>query len=552
MIEENISVNPKVCVCIPSYNAAATIIETLTSLQQQTYQNLTIIVVDNASTDSTCEIIKKIATQDNRVELRAFDTNIGGEGNFTRCIQLSKGDYTAIYHADDCYCPTIIEEEVALLNKSEEIGAVFTGAYTIDSSGRTMGKTGTLPPVLQQMNKNVFNYNEILSAIMRHSNFFVFPSAMVRTSIYQKEIIAWNAKEFGTSADLDVWLRISQKHLIGYISKPLMKYRTSSASYSFRIKYARIGYADFFKVMDSYIESNKLQITTGDKHGYVLLKKKDAILRARNFLVSGNTQEARAILKETLDLSLLSGNNTYNDLKHIVIGYVTLILTYISIGPLLYKTWHKAKSMILGIDKPVTSIIKVAQIRWGEPIGGVERVLSDLAYFVDRNAFHMKFIFLRSGGSYESEMRANGHDVVVIPACNGYDISMRITLIKELRDFSPDIINEHGIPPLLRPIIKIAVKAPLITFEHGEIEVNKRKGKPWLNLIHGFEIKYFSNIIITNSGINKTLIANTHSIPQKRIKVIYLGIDLDAFTLKLDEPVTNELVIGYIGRHPQF
>src|SRR4030066_149394 len=93
----------KVCICVPCYNSSETIFETITSLQQQTYKDISIIVVDNASTDDTVAIVRKIAENDNRIEIRVNETNIGGEANYSRCIQLSQGDYTAIYHADDVY-----------------------------------------------------------------------------------------------------------------------------------------------------------------------------------------------------------------------------------------------------------------------------------------------------------------------------------------------------------------------------------------------------------------------------------------------------------------
>jgi glycosyltransferase involved in cell wall biosynthesis len=346
--EKKVGNNPKVCVCIPSYNSSATIAETITSLQQQTYKNISIIVVDNASTDATLDISKKFASDDPRIEIRAHDVNIGGEGNFSRCIQISQGDYTAIFHADDVYCPTIIEEQINLFSKSQDIGAIFTGAYTIDMRSKICGKTGILPPILRRMNKSVFNFHEILSAVARYSNFFVFPSAMVRTNVYKNEIVAWNAHAYRTSADLDVWLRIAAKHSIGYIEKPLMKYRTSSASYSYRIKYARTSYFDFFLVMDKYINAHKDLLTNADLRGYNLLKKKDAILRARNLLISGKLHEARILANKSITSSLITSSRSFDDCTHIAIGLATVVLSYFSFGSKFFSLLHKAKNIVTG------------------------------------------------------------------------------------------------------------------------------------------------------------------------------------------------------------
>ena len=117
---------PLVCICIPTYNAAASIRETLESILAQTYLNLTIHVSDNASTDETLKIVESIS--DRRIALHRHDVNIGGEGNFNRCIQFAEGKYTAIFHADDIYEPNMVTRQVAFLEADEEAGAVFTEA----------------------------------------------------------------------------------------------------------------------------------------------------------------------------------------------------------------------------------------------------------------------------------------------------------------------------------------------------------------------------------------------------------------------------------------
>jgi glycosyltransferase involved in cell wall biosynthesis len=195
------------------------------------------------------------------------------------------------------------------------------------------------------------------------------------------------------------------------------------------------------------------------------------------------------------------------------------------------------------------SKIKVAQIRWGEPIGGVERVLRDLANHIDKDAFTVHFIFLRTAGAYETDMRASGHEVLVIPVRNGYDVRMRIALARALKEFVPDIVNEHGgLPPLVRPLLKVVTRKPLISFEHGEIEINQRRGKAWVNAVNGFEFRYFSNRIIVNSLLNKNLLVSHHHLSPEMVRVVHLGIDLEQFAYKPEIPKAKELVLGYVGR----
>ncbi|MFZ4077412.1 MAG: glycosyltransferase family 2 protein, partial [Legionellaceae bacterium] len=86
---------PCVCICIPTYNAELTIKETLLSLVNQSYPHLLIKVIDNASTDETLACARSI--DDERIQVIEHALNVGGEGNFNRCIAYAEGDFTGIF-----------------------------------------------------------------------------------------------------------------------------------------------------------------------------------------------------------------------------------------------------------------------------------------------------------------------------------------------------------------------------------------------------------------------------------------------------------------------
>ena len=73
------------------------------------------IVVDNHSSDATVTIVESFS--DERITLHHNSVNLGGEGNFNRCIALARGKYTAIYHADDIYESEMVAAQVAFLEK---------------------------------------------------------------------------------------------------------------------------------------------------------------------------------------------------------------------------------------------------------------------------------------------------------------------------------------------------------------------------------------------------------------------------------------------------
>lgn len=273
--------NTKVVICIPTFNAQEMIRDTINSLINQSYDNIIIKVVDNCSTDNTRNIVREFLNEN--IKLIENEINIGAEGNFSRCMQLGEDGYIAIYHADDIYEPTIVEEQVKILDNSSVL-AVATHSNIINEKGETIGER-FFPKELKKGGVSFLNHQQLLSLICRYGNVVTCPSVMVRSSIYKNEIKNWNGALFRTSADLDVWLRISKLGDFAFIGKPLIKYRASIESLSFNMKKVRTYRHDFFLVLDAYKDS----LSRDYKKNVKFLELKDISLRKLNCIKSGGS-----------------------------------------------------------------------------------------------------------------------------------------------------------------------------------------------------------------------------------------------------------------------
>jgi len=293
---------PLVCICIPTYNAATTIMETLQSILAQTYPNLVIHVSDNASTDETLKLIETFS--DPRIIIYRNDVNVGGEGNFNRCIEQAVGKYTAIFHADDIYEPDMVAKQVSFLESHPEAGAVFTEASLIDETGQKFGEICIPKDITSECGQ--YNFAAIFKAVLRHSNFFICPSVMVRTQVYQLEIKCWRGEIFKSSADLDLWLRILQNHPIGYLAERLMRYRISENQFSSRVRMGTER-ADFFLVIDHYLaqESVRALLNAADLNNYMWLDRRDRVMRATNLFITGSPRQANELLHDVFSLDAL-------------------------------------------------------------------------------------------------------------------------------------------------------------------------------------------------------------------------------------------------------
>ena len=115
---------PLVSVIIPCYNVSDYVLKAIDSIINQTYTNLEIWLIDDASTDNTLEKLK--AVKDTRVRLFSSKLNTQKIDAVNEVLQKVTGDLIAFQDADDWSEPTRIEKQVNEFSKQPELGICFT------------------------------------------------------------------------------------------------------------------------------------------------------------------------------------------------------------------------------------------------------------------------------------------------------------------------------------------------------------------------------------------------------------------------------------------
>lgn len=111
---------PLVSVGLPVYNGEPFIKDALESLVTQSYQNLEILISDNASTDGTAQICHEYASRDKRVSYHRNSDNIGIRNNFRHLLSLASGEFFMWACADDIRPPNAVETLVAALVDNQQ------------------------------------------------------------------------------------------------------------------------------------------------------------------------------------------------------------------------------------------------------------------------------------------------------------------------------------------------------------------------------------------------------------------------------------------------
>ena len=148
------SEHPLISVCTPVYNGEKFLQECIQGVLAQRYENVEYIIVDNASTDRTPDIIDKFSSKDARIKVFRNDSTLDVIDNFRKCMEhvSDQAQWIKYALADDYLYPNCLEEMLAVGEMSADIGLV--SAYRLYGSRLT---NAGLPP-----EQSVFNGAEIL------------------------------------------------------------------------------------------------------------------------------------------------------------------------------------------------------------------------------------------------------------------------------------------------------------------------------------------------------------------------------------------------------
>ena len=212
---------PTISVVIPAYNAERTILETLASVQQQTFSEFELIVINDGSTDRTLELLDTV--KDSRLKVFSY-TNGGLPTARNRGISHATGEFIAFLDADDLWTPDKLELQLAALQQHPEAGLAYSWTESfIDEQGKTF-----YPPNPISFEGNV--YAELLV-----NNFMASGS----NPLIRKQAIE-SIGEFDPAcagcADWDYWLRVAAQWHFVVVPKTQILYRQSSVSMSSKIE----------------------------------------------------------------------------------------------------------------------------------------------------------------------------------------------------------------------------------------------------------------------------------------------------------------------------
>ncbi len=209
-----------ISVIVPAYNAERTILETITSVQQQTFGGFELIVINDGSTDRTLELLNTV--EDPRLKIFSY-SNGGLPVARNRGISHATGEFIALLDADDLWTPDKLELQLGALQQHPEAGVAYSWTYFMDEQGESLSPGD---PIFFECNV----YAELLV-----NNFLASGS----NPLIRRQAIE-SVGEFDTTLksceDWDYWLRLAARWPFVVVPKHQILYRQSSKAMSSKVE----------------------------------------------------------------------------------------------------------------------------------------------------------------------------------------------------------------------------------------------------------------------------------------------------------------------------
>jgi glycosyltransferase involved in cell wall biosynthesis len=211
---------PTISVIIPAYNAERTILQTIASVQQQTFSDFELIVINDGSKDQTIELLNNVV--DERLKIFSYE-NGGLPVARNRGISHATGEFMAFLDADDLWTADKLESQLTALQQHPEAGVAYSWTYFMDEQGKS-----------SSLGEPLFFIGNVYAQLLV-SNFIASGS----NPLIRRQAVE-SVGEFDTTLksceDWDYWLRLAARWPFIVVPKHQIFYRQSSRAMSSKVE----------------------------------------------------------------------------------------------------------------------------------------------------------------------------------------------------------------------------------------------------------------------------------------------------------------------------
>jgi glycosyltransferase involved in cell wall biosynthesis len=210
-----VSAAPRVSFVVPCYNYGRFLSQAIDSLLSQSVQDLEVIVVDDASSDETGEVIAAYASSA-RVRAIRHERNLGHLRSYNDGLAIAQGAYVGLLSADDYSLERdAVARQVEVFERNPSVGLVYGGHLLVEADG-------TVTTVLPFAHDRVRDGREEF-ADLQWGNYITHSGTLLRADLV-RELGPYDPR-LPHTGDWDMWLRAAALRDVAYVAAPLYAYR---------------------------------------------------------------------------------------------------------------------------------------------------------------------------------------------------------------------------------------------------------------------------------------------------------------------------------------
>jgi glycosyltransferase involved in cell wall biosynthesis len=238
---------PTVSICVATHDDGPWLEQALESAHAQTFQDVEVVVVDDASTDGTPDVLRRHAG--GRVTAARNDRNLGEARTMNRAFALARGEYVKLLHGDDLLAPDCLERMVPLAER-EGVGLVFGRRNVVCEPGdagaeewvRRYGRIHERLGPLQEVNPGRELFRRYLDLGLLKNGLSEPSGVLIRRRALER--IGGLHLHMVGHLDVDLLMRIAFFYDVGFVDAPLFSYRRHGGSASSRRVARRLHFLD--------------------------------------------------------------------------------------------------------------------------------------------------------------------------------------------------------------------------------------------------------------------------------------------------------------------
>ncbi|MBC7887149.1 MAG: glycosyltransferase family 2 protein [Ferruginibacter sp.] len=276
---------PKVSVIIPNYNHGRYLPQRIGSVLRQSFTDFECIILDDASTDNSREVIESYAAKDERISFYPSANNTGSTFiQWNKGVHLAKNELIWIAESDDSCTPGLLRSLVNCHLQNNDIGLAYCQSMGINEAGNV---TGSWKEFTEGMDDDLFNENFVMEGMEFIRRFLVHKNVIPNASavVFKKNVFmqAGAAVEsLPTNSDWLTWLKILVNKKLAFVAGPHNMFRQHPESVIAKHSSA---HTTFYK--EQYDHTMRLLFEAWCKQNKVRLKKE--ILSVNHQYISYDT-----------------------------------------------------------------------------------------------------------------------------------------------------------------------------------------------------------------------------------------------------------------------